>query len=489
MQAQLVQRRLWSMLLLLLCALAAGSAWADRSQRPPYNERLFHSKAVDEFIDELAAQIAEPALAELFRNCFPSPLDTTTMYTPGNSTHLADTFVISGDIPAMWIRDALWQMRPYFAFASKDAKLADMLQGVLNRMVFSVGLDQYANAFNRNASGSPWNATDIRTPPYTPYLWEGKYEVDTLASFLHFSTLYFNATGDATPFAGGAWTRVVQAVLAVLASQQESTIDELVSPAYSFERLTYVPTDSLWATLGWPGAACGMVKTAFRPSDDAAQLPFNVAGNAFVVVALGGLVDTCTALDSAEICPPSLLAAAMNLAADIQAGIASNGIVSMPNLGDMYAYEVDGYGASRLCMDDANVPSLLSLPYLGFCSPDDPLYTTTRAFVLSQRNPYFGSGSAGAGIGSPHTGLGYIWPIGVAMQAWTSDVDSEIAACLATLVSSAAGTGFMHESFNVNNATDFTRPWFAWANSFFGDLVVHIAQTRPYLILKQNRTA
>jgi hypothetical protein len=147
----------------------------------------------------------------------------------------------------------------------------------------------------------------------------------------------------------------------------------------------------------------------------------------------------------------------------------------------VWAYEVDGYG-NTLLMDDANAPGLLSLPYLGCCAISDPVYQRTRAWVLSSDNPYFFRGKAGEGIGGPHQGLNYIWPMSILFRAFTSTDDQEIRTCLRTLRDTTAGTHFLHESFQKDNAEDFTRAWFAWANPLFGELILHLADTRPAIL-------
>jgi meiotically up-regulated gene 157 (Mug157) protein len=147
----------------------------------------------------------------------------------------------------------------------------------------------------------------------------------------------------------------------------------------------------------------------------------------------------------------------------------------------IYAYEVDGFG-NQLLMDDANVPSLLSLSYLGCCTANDPVYVRTRSFVLSDDNPYFFRGKAGEGIGGPHVGLHMIWPLGIIMRALTSNDDKEILNCLRVLKNTHAGTGFMHEAFDKDDPKKFTRSWFAWANTMFGELIVKLHEQRPHLL-------
>ena len=125
-------------------------------------------------------------------------------------------------------------------------------------------------------------------------------------------------------------------------------------------------------------------------------------------------------------------------------------------------------------MDDSNAPSLLSLAYLGDVKPNDPIYRNTRKFVLSDSNPYFFKGKAGEGIGGPHIGYDMIWPMSIMMRAFTSLDDAEIQNCMVSLMNTDAGTGFIHESFNKDDPKNFTRAWFAWQNTLFGELVLKL---------------
>jgi meiotically up-regulated gene 157 (Mug157) protein len=179
--------------------------------------------------------------------------------------------------------------------------------------------------------------------------------------------------------------------------------------------------------------------------------------------------------------PPATARAAGALADEIDAGIRRFGIHEHPVHGPIYAYEVDGFG-SRIFMDDANVPSLLSLPYLGYGAVDDPTYQRTRRFVLSPDNPFYHAGRAGRGVGGPHVGAGWIWPMAVVVQALTSTDDAEIRDCLHVLKTTHAGTGFIHETFWKDDAGRFTRPWFAWANTLFGELILTLSRRRPHLL-------
>ena len=162
-----------------------------------------------------------------------------------------------------------------------------------------------------------------------------------------------------------------------------------------------------------------------------------------------------------------------SLADEVEAALKKYATYDHPEFGEIYAFEVDGYG-NRFLMDDANVPSLLAMPYLGDVDVNDPVYQNTRRLVLSPSNPYFFKGKAGEGIGGPHIGFNYIWPMSLIMRATTSNDEKEIRYCIETLRDTDGGTGFMHESFHKDNPSDYTRSWFAWTNTLFGELIVKL---------------
>ena len=103
-------------------------------------------------------------------------------------------------------------------------------------------------------------------------------------------------------------------------------------------------------------------------------------------------------------------------------------------------------------MDDANAPSLLSLPYFGACTEADPVYLATRRWVLSPENPWWFHGPAGEGVGSPHTGPGLAWPIAIAMRGLTAAAENERLTAIRLLGASHAGTFLAHESFDVGGS-------------------------------------
>jgi uncharacterized protein len=427
------------------------------TERPAPAARHFTSPAVEAAIERTAAQMADADLARLFANCLPNTLDTTVDFVDGTRP---DTFVITGDIHAMWLRDSTAQVWPYLAFAREDTRLQRLLAGVVNRQVRCVLIDPYANAFNKGAEGSEW--ADDRTT-MRPELHERKWEIDSLCNVVRLGHGYWRATGDTAPF-DADWVRAMALVVETFLVQQRRD-----GPGpYRFQRQALNPTDTLpFEGQGWPARPNGLIRSGFRPSDDACQYPYLIPANFFAVTSLRQLDTMATAFGE-----PALAADARRLADEVEAALPRDGLLP---------FETDGYG-NALYMDDSNVPSLLSLPYLGCLSADDPRYRATRAFALSDDNPFCFSGRAGRGIGGPHCGLGMIWPMALTMQAMTSDDDAEILQCLATLKATHAGTWFMHESFHQDDAARFTRPWFAWANSLFGELVLQLAAQRPHLL-------
>lgn len=406
-------------------------------------------------IQKLEPQLrAYPELWDHFHKCFLNTIETTVQQSDG------DTFVITGDIPAMWLRDSTAQVLHYLRFAD-HSEVADMVEGLLQRQADCILRDPYANSFNREEiSGSPHNR-DL--PRVSGWVWERKYEIDSLCYPLWLAEKFYKKTGR-TAFLNETFAEALQAILTVFRTEQNHS----TSPYY-FIRTDCPPSDTLTCEgRGEPVAVTGMTWSGFRPSDDACKYGYLVPSNLFAVRALKS-AEKLASLAGWE----DLAAQSAALGAEIAEGVRKHGLVEHPEFGRIYAYEVDGLGNANL-MDDANVPSLLALPYLEVCEKDDPLYLRTRAFVLSSENPYYYQGSLARGIGSPHTPAGYIWPIALCVQAMTSTDVGEIANILKTLMNTHGGTGFMHESFDPNAPEQFTRDWFAWANSMFGELVFRL---------------
>mmetsp|Transcript_27982 Transcript_27982/g.54403 ORF Transcript_27982/g.54403 Transcript_27982/m.54403 type:complete len:438 (+) Transcript_27982:1-1314(+) len=433
-------------------------------------------------------KMKDKELACLFANCFPNTLDTTVLYAkPG------DAFIITGDIPAMWLRDSTNQILPYARYLNQSEELTKLFAGLIYRQASQIVSDPFANAHNIDGLTGPsphtGDATTYptfgpsRTDAMKPGIFERKYELDSLCAFLKLSRTFYEKTdGSLTqPFLSDTWQAAVTKVLQVFEDMQTSTADDVARPGgaiYQFQRTTSEPTDTLSHGVGNPGMYTGMIRSMFRPSDDATTFPFLVPANAMAVVELRAVAKI---LRSDAVNATALASRAEKIASEADKGISEHAVMLHRVAGEVYAYEVDGYGNAYFA-DDANVPSLLSLPYLGYVAADDALYNRTRELVLSPANPWFFKGVAGSGIGGPHIGLNMIWPMSIIMRALTSQDDGEIRQCLELLKATSAGTGLMHESFNKDDVGSFTRPWFAWANSLFGELILKIAEERPSLL-------
>jgi meiotically up-regulated gene 157 (Mug157) protein len=438
--------------------------------RPSPSERCFRSPAIESVLRDVSERIADSELAWLFNNCFPNTLDTTVR-SHEDADGRPDTFVITGDIDAMWLRDSTAQVWPYLPYAAQDPALRLLLQGVLNRQVRCVLLDPYANAFNSDTEHVSHWVTDMTE--MRPGVHERKYELDSLCAVLRLSLGYWEATRDSTPF-DSSWNAAMDLILQTIRVEQVGAEEYPRSP-YHFLRPSDQPQNVVGP--GHPGRRCGLSRSPFRPSDDPTLLPYLVPANAMAVVGLRGLMRLW-----AEACPrPDAAQNAQRLADDIDMALENAAVYAHPQHGEIYAYEVDGFG-SAYCMDDANVPSLLSLPYLGFCDRSEARYQRTRACVLSGDNPYYSEGRAGSGIGGPHVGIGWIWPMSITLQALTSTSEDEIRHCLKLLKTTHSGTGFMHETFWKDDPTRYTRSWFAWANTLFGELIVMLDRDWPGLL-------
>ena len=456
---------------LALAPAAFAAAPAFPVVRPAASQRRFRSKAVEAAISEFKKNVKDPELGWLFENCFPSTLDTTVTYATRDGR--PDTYVITGDIDAMWLRDSSAQVWPYLQFVTRDAPLRQLVAGVINRQTRCVNKDPYANAFyGDDTKVGEWK-TDHTT--MQPGVHERKWEIDSLCYPIRLAYHYWKKTGDAQPF-DAQWQQAIQTTLQTFRAQQRKTD----SGPYHFQRVTGNATDTQpLAGYGYPVRPVGLICSAFRPSDDATLYSFLVPSNFFAVASLRQAAEMLTAL------APAAAATAkdcMALADEVAAALRQHAVVNHPQHGEIYAYEVDGFG-SQVLLDDANVPSLVALPYLGALPATDPIYQRTRKFLLSEANPFFFKGTAAEGIGGPHVGLHMIWPIAITTRGLTSQDDAEIRACVRSLKATHAGTGYMHESFNKDDPAKFTRAWFAWANTLFGEFLWKVYQEKSQLLI------
>lgn len=396
-----------------------------------------------------------PGLAPLAKQCFLNTIETTVTQLEDGSY-----FVITGDIPAMWLRDSAAQLKPYVPYAKEDEDLRTILRSVIQKYTFYVRLDPYTNAFNSKPQRG--YTEDDRSNFQSGWIWERKYEVDSLCAPLYLAHQYYQVTGDKSIFTK-EFRLMIQTIADTFTTEQRHDR----SPYWFIREHAWAPSDTLpMHGRGRPVNFTGMTWSGFRPSDDSCKFGYLIPSNMMAAVAL----DYAGELLQAGFEDPALEARCESLAAEIRDGIETYGVCDHPKYGRIYAYETDGFGNYNL-MDDANSPSLLSIPYIGYKPAEDPIYQNTRRFVLSQDNPYYFVGKAAKGIGSPHTPPRYIWHIGLVMQILTSLDPAEKRECLDMLARTHAGTNYMHEGFDADDPARFTRPWFAWANTLFAQML------------------
>jgi len=438
--------------------------------RVPVAQRRFKSPAVEKLINEIKTNIGNKELAWIFENCFPNTLDTTVEHS--TVAGKPETFVITGDIDAMWLRDSSAQVWPYIPLCKADKDLGKMIEGVINKQVKCILLDPYANAFyNDGKKVSEWasDLTDMK-----PGVHERKWEIDSLCYAIRLSHGYWKETG-ATSIFTADWDKAMELVIQTFKEQQRILDDG----PYHFQRKTEKSTDTLpMSGYGYPTNPNGLICSMFRPSDDATVFPYLIPSNIFAINALQNLAEIWETRGK----QPELARSARELARTVWLAVQAYGTTYHPKYGKVYAFETNGYGSFNL-MDDGNIPSLLSLPYLTHATNNsDVTYQNTRKYILSSDNPFFYKGAAAEGIGSPHTGKDQIWHLGIIMRAMTSTDRAEIAQCLKWIQTTHAGTGFMHESFDKDIPMTFSRKWFAWANTLCGELIWKVYRENKALL-------
>lgn len=419
-------------------------------------------KAIDDYAKTI--QLPTNKETELFRNALVDTISHTVKLHDNDQI-----FVATGDIPAMWLRDSTFQVLPYLEICRTVPEVKALIHGVINQQLAYVQHDPYANAFNETASGAHYtvDASDI---PISDLVWERKFEIDSLCAPIHLAAQLYQKglyTAHLTP----TFWETVKLIIETFIQEQHHE-----SSPYYFNRPDCPPSDTLSHDgRGAPVGYTGMVWSGFRPSDDACQYGYHVPGNMYIVVVLDELLNMMAA---EGIVMPTLKATIQQLKTDIEKGLTDFAIVTPENNDDpVYAYEVDGLGHYNL-MDDANVPSLLSAPFIGFCASDNPLYQQTRAFILSDQNRYYYQGKFISGIGSPHTPPHYVWPISLAMEGLTTNSLETITNRMALISATDNGTLQCHEGINVDNPAEYTREWFSWANMTYCQLVFHYLESK-----------
>ncbi|KAJ7473583.1 Six-hairpin glycosidase-like protein [Mycena galericulata] len=455
--------------------------------RPAAACRTFNSSAVEKVVANLTSRMSDPDLARLFENTYPNTLDTTIKWFNDNLT-----FVVTGDIPAEWLRDSSNQFKVYLPLMAQDPALQKLTRGVINLQARYITEYPYCNAFQPPPeSGLPAECCSgdvgaaVSPPDNLTIVWTCGYELDSLLSFLQLSRRYYEFSQDKSIFTfnNGGWFNAVENVLQVIHDQAIPTYtsDGSVVSFYNISgpNQQYMKNDGR----GPPKANTGLIGTTYRPSDDVVAFPYNIPHQAMAVVELRGLASLLQELKLR----PDLQSTATARANSVETSLWKWGTVLTKTWGEVFAYEVDGYGAAAI-QDDANVPSLVSIPYLGFANATNEIYANTRKMLLStEGNPYYGFGPVIRGVSSPHIDEKHVWPMGLITEVVTSTDDADILVKLEYLKNTTTGLGLMHESVNTHDITDYTRPWFAWANSYFGEAILQLAQEKPHLLFADGK--
>lgn len=413
-------------------------------------------QSVKNFMQDITAKCGKTHSnwAENFNFAFANTLLTTVKRHEDGTT-----FLLTGDIPAMWLRDSTAQVRPYLVIAKDDSDLSDMICGLVKKQFFYINIDPYANAFNEFENGA--GHQDDHTA-MNGWIWERKFEIDSLCYPIQLAYLLYKNTGRIDQF-DSQFINGVKKIIEVFKNEQNHEQSD-----YQFVRDTERLEDTLSnGGLGNPVAYTGMIWSGFRPSDDACQYGYLVPSNMFAVVVLGYLEE----IFSKVINETELAVQACQLKKEINEGILNFGVTENASGKTIFAYEVDGLGNATV-MDDSNVPNLISAPYLGYLANDDEIYQATRETLLSIENPYYYAGKYAQGIGSSHTPINFAWPIAMAMTGLTSIQLAEKENVINQLIATDADTHLMHESFDVNDPTQFTREWFSWANMMYCEAVM-----------------
>ncbi|KAI6080326.1 glycoside hydrolase family 125 protein [Hypoxylon rubiginosum] len=459
-------------------------------QRPSPECRTFNSSLVEDALSGLKDEIYDVDLYRLFENTYPNTLDTAVKWrgVAANNSEEELAFIITGDIDAMWIRDSANQIAPYkMVLKNSTDKLASVFRGVINLQARYLIISPYCNSFQPPPESgiSPAQNGGIYsvTPPYDRNIvFTCNFELDDFGGFLQLSHDYYTATGDADFFGKFQWIEAVQSVLAASEAMRAATYGpdgKWIKPAYTFQSQTMSASGTLANNgVGMPVNYTGMARSPFRPSDDSALFDFSIPANMMLSRYLDA---TAAIMDQLPNAPKGLAGQMRDMATEIRDGISHWGVVKAPSGKQVFAYEVDGFGGQNL-MDDANIPSLLSAPFLGYLDKNDTVYRNTRDFILGRSNPWWCEGPYINAVGSPHVRPDAAWPMAAIMRAMTSDDDMEIITAIKEILRSTDGLGLIHESVNSFDTSDWTRQWFTWANGLFGQMIMDLADRKPHLL-------
>lgn len=412
---------------------------------------------IEEYLNEMKIKINDDKIYQMFKQCFYSTLKTSLKVIDDK------TYIITGDIDAMWLRDSSCQVHHYLPFLKDELELKQQIKGLIKNQLHYIRIDPYANAFlkDKDVEREYYDTTIMK-----PYVWERKFELDSLCYPIKLAYEYYKNSEDNSIF-DEEFLQTVKLIISIFKLEQHHENSEYTFKRDMAKKWGLLKTETLQNNgKGFNTNYTGMIWSAFRPSDDACAFNYNIPANMFCSEILGYLIEILTCYYNEE----ELVETIKQLQFEIDYGIELFGIVDNSKYGKMYAYETDGFN-NYILMDDANVPSLLSIPYLHYQKLDKEIYQNTKKFILSLDNPYYYQGSNLEGIGSPHTWKDYVWPMSLIMQSLTSDDLNEKRKLLKMVVDNTDETYYCHESVNVDDDSKYTRAWFCWANSLFAEMV------------------
>ena len=413
------------------------------------NEEYFADLRV--CVERFKETLQDEVLKETFDKCFFNTLYTTAFLEEDGSA-----FIITGDIPAMWLRDSAAQVMQYLFFAKECASVQSFIKGVLKKQFEYILLDPYANAFNRAPNGNG-HAYDL--DKQSLWVWERKFELDSLCYPLWLLIKYYEKTQDKSCM-DGLFLQAFDTIIKVF------RIEQAHAERSQYYHEIFNRPQTRWCGKGESVSNGGLVWSGYRPSDDKCQYGYYLPGNMFIVAVLTKLSGLFASVlqdeERAKECDA--------LAYEIQKELERLAVVEKDGK-KIYALETDGLGNYNL-MDDANIPNLIAIPYYEYPYMDKEVYCNTREYMFSFKNPYYFEGKVLKGIGSPHTPKDRVWPLSLIIRALTTDDEKEILDCVRMLVNSTGGSGYMHESVHKDDDTVYSRSWFAWANSLFAYMIL-----------------
>ncbi|KAF2272110.1 uncharacterized protein EI97DRAFT_437200 [Westerdykella ornata] len=456
--------------------------------RPVPDCRTFHSPELEDTLKRLKDVITDPDLYRLFENTWPSTLDTTIAWRGyaappslpeevegaegGEGVTKRDaeekeelSFIITGDIEAMWLRDSANQLQAYTSILKPStdfSSLASVFRGAINLQARYILEAPFCNAFQAPVESNITRKSSENSDRISPSfdfmkVFSCQWELDSVASFLQLSDDYVTATGDYEFFSKWKWKEAVKKVL----ETAESMMIDSYNEAGEWQHTPYTYCAPYGGTPindcnGSPHRNIGLIRSFHRPSDDACTYQFLIPSNMMFSHALNTTAKIMSRIEGPD--NANLTNWMRTLSTGIRTAIHRHARVADRTYGTIFAYEIDGYGSANI-MDDPNIPSLLSAPFIGYLDSDDPVYQNTRRKILSKDNPYFSWGPVITGVGSPHTLPGRAWPMASIMRILTSDDDEEITETLRQLVGSTDGLGLMHESVSSHSESQWSRQW------------------------------